>query len=336
MKTGKKRPDARIAVSPARLLSAFLVSLLIAACSSISRHEVVVPGAAIPLVSFVFDDGFDTDYLVAREIFAEQGVVACSAIATDLIDRPGFLEPAQIIGLRDAGWEIMGHTASHRNLRSLTAAQVEDELFRSKTILEGMGVTVKNLVYPYNKNNETTRAIARKYYRSARGGVDAFNRDVLEQYDLRSVSNKKFGLSQMKARVDKAYAARDWLIIHGHQIDVKITLTNETGTFKWGEQLVFSPSGARGRLLRDRWFLTAGYLHFIPLAGTPKPGDRVAGVSTGAAARLDKVVYDQREEIATLLTYVRTTYPDMKIVTVDKALDLLGIPDIPAVTGKIP
>lgn len=319
-----------------RWMTAVLL-LFIAACGSISiPREDVVPRPAIPLVTFVFDDGFDTDFLVAREVFAQQGAVACSAIATDLIDRPGFLDPSQIIGLRDAGWEIMGHTASHRNLRSLSAVQVEDELFRSKTILEGMGITVKNLVYPYNKSSEMVRSIARKYYRSARGGMDAFNRDVLEQYDLRSVSNKKFGLAQMQARLDQAYAERDWLIIHGHQIDVKITLTHETGTFAPGEQLVFSPSGARGRHLRDRWFLSAGYVHYIPLAGTPQPGDTVTGASSGAVARLSKVVYDQRAEIAALLAYVRTKYPDMRIVTVDTALDLLGIPEMTAVLGKKP
>ncbi len=134
-----------------------LLPLFFAACGSLGPRQDVVQRPVIPLLTFVFDDGFDTDYLVARDVFAEQGVVACSAIATDLIGRTGFLDPGQIIGLRDAGWEIMGHTASHRNLRSLSPAQVEDELFRSKTILEGMGVTVKNLVYPYNKSNEMIR-----------------------------------------------------------------------------------------------------------------------------------------------------------------------------------
>lgn len=317
-----------------RRMLAALLTLFIAACSSMGLRETVVPGPAIPLVTFVFDDGFDTDYLVARDIFAEQGAVACSAIATDLIYRPGFLEPAQIIGLSDAGWEIMGHSASHRNLRSLSPGQVEDELYRSKTILEGMGVTVKNLVYPYNKSSEMIRTIARKYYRSARGGVDAFNQDVLEQYDLRSVSNKKFGLAKMQARVDQAYAERDWLIIHGHQIDVKVTLTGKIGAFVAGEQLAFSPSGARGRHLRGQWFLSAGYIHFIPLAGTPRPGDTVTGASSGAVARLGKVVYNQRTEISELLAYIRTKYPDLRIVTVDAALDLLGIPDTTAVAGK--
>ncbi len=331
MKTGKRLPDARAAGGALRLAVLLLLTMYCAACSGIGPREEIFPGPSIPLLTFVFDDGFDTDYLVAREVFAEHGAVACSAIATDLIDRPGFLEPGQILGLRDAGWEIMGHTASHRNLRSLSSVQVEDELYRSKKILEDMGVTVKNLVYPYNKSSETIRAIARKYYRSARGGVDAFNRDVLEQYDLRSVSNKKFGLSQMQARVDQTYVKRDWLIIHGHQIDVKITLTAEKGAFVKGEQLLFSPSGATGRHLRDRWLLSAGYLHFIPLAGTPQPGDQVTGASSGAVARLGKVVYNQRAEISELLTYVRTKYPDMRIVTVDTALDLMGIPDLKTV-----
>jgi hypothetical protein len=136
--------------------------------------------------------------------------------------------------------------------------------------------------------------------------------------------------------VDKAYAEHDWLIIHGHQIDVKITLTGKTGVFVRGEQLVFSPSGARGRLLRDQWFLSAGYLHYVPLAGTPQPGDRITGVSSGAIASLGKVVYNQRAEISDLLAYVRSKYPDLRIVTVDTALDLLGIPDTTAVLGKKP
>ncbi len=70
----------------------------------------------MPLITFVFDDGNDTDYLLGREIFLEQGAVACSAITTDWIDTPGHLSVDQIRGLRDAGWEIMSHTVSHPKL----------------------------------------------------------------------------------------------------------------------------------------------------------------------------------------------------------------------------
>ncbi len=301
--------------------------IFIVSCGGISPREAVFPSAAgsIPLVTFVFDDGYDTDYLVARDIFAEQGAVACSAITTDWINRPGYMNPEQIIGLRDAGWEIMGHTATHPNLRSLAPAQVEDELSRSKATLEGLGVTVKNLVYPYNKSNETVRELAGKYYRSGRGGKNKFNTAGIEPYELRSFTSRQ-GLVKLKRAIDSAHVEKNWIIIYHHEIDAKITLTDKRGTFTRGEQLLFSPSGALGRHTRDRWFLTAGSLRFAPLAGTPRPGDTITGKKSGAAAQLNRVVFNERVNISELVRYIRTRYPDMRIVTIDQGLDILGMP----------
>jgi hypothetical protein len=283
--------------------------------------------ASVPLVTFVFDDGFDTDYLVARDIFSGQGAVACSAITTDWINRPGYMSVEQILGLRDAGWEIMAHTASHPNLRSLAPAQVEDELSRSRATLEGLGLTVKNMVYPYNKSNVSVRAIVGKYYRSGRGGKNKFNTADIDPYELRSFSNKQ-DLVAMKDHIDRAYADKNWLIIYHHEIDAKISMTGKKGSFVKGERLLFNPSGASGRLVRENWFLSAGSLHFAPLSGTPRPGDTIIGQGSGATARLTHVVFNEREAIAELVRYARTRYPDMKIVTIDQALDILGIPSM--------
>ncbi len=104
-----------------RLFISCVAAGVMVSCGGISTRETRCPDGSIPLVTFVFDDGNDTDYLVARDIFAEQGAVACSAITTDWINRPGYLTAGQIIGLRDAGWEIMAHTATHPNLRSLSS-----------------------------------------------------------------------------------------------------------------------------------------------------------------------------------------------------------------------
>jgi peptidoglycan/xylan/chitin deacetylase (PgdA/CDA1 family) len=278
----------------------------------------------VPLVTFVFDDGNDTDYLVAREIFAAQGVVACSAVTTDWINRPGYLSADQIVGLRDAGWEIMSHSATHPNLRTLTAAQVEVELSRSKSTLERLGLTVKNIVYPFNKSDETVRMIARKYYRSGRGGKNELNRGLNDLYDLRSVSNPKHDVREMKGYINRAYREKSWLIIYHHQIDARSTLTKKRGKFAEGEPILFSPSGARGRHRRDVWFLTSGTLNFIPLAGRSQPGDSVIGTISGTTARVHNMVYDQRSAIAELVRYVRTRYPDMRIVTIDQGLDIRG------------
>ena len=325
MRTGKRIRSAGSAGMMRRSAGMTLLLITLAACAGFSAPEAGFPSAQVPLVTFVFDDGNDTDYLVAKDVFAEEGAVACSAITTDWINTAGYLSAGQIIGLRDAGWEIMGHTATHPNLRSLTPAQVEDELSRSKTALEGLGVTVKNLVYPYNKSDETVREIAGKYYRSGRGGKNRFNAAVIYPYDLRSFSNKP-DLIVMKDHIDRAYREKAWLIIYHHEIDAKITMTGKQGHFTHGEDLLFSPSGATGRLVRDSWFLSAGSLHFTPLLGTPRTGDTIRGQRSGATAQLGRVVFNERDAIAELVRYSRTQYPGMRIVTIDQGLDILGMP----------
>ena len=181
-------------------------------------------------VTFVFDDGDDTDYLVGKKIFAEQGAVACSAITTDWINTQYHLTAPQIIELRDAGWEIMSHTASHPNLRSLTPDKVEAEFSRSKAVLEGLGLTISNIVYPFNKSNAMIGEIAGKYYRSGRGGTNSFNRGGIDPYYLKSFT-MKHDIPLMKKYIDQAYADKSWLIFYQHEIDAKVKITDKQGSF---------------------------------------------------------------------------------------------------------
>jgi peptidoglycan/xylan/chitin deacetylase (PgdA/CDA1 family) len=307
-----------------RLLIVILILVSSVSCGGISTRDFAAPIGSTPLITFVFDDGNDTDYLVARAIFAEQGAIACSAITTDWISRPGYLAADQIIGLKDAGWEIMAHTASHPNLRSLSSDQVEAELSRSKTALEGLGLDIKNMVYPYNKNNEMVRAIARRYYRSGRGGTNAVNGAGLDPYYLKSYSIKH-DLARMEQYIDSAYAGRSWIIFYQHQVDIKVAVTGSRGSFIPGEKLLFSPSGAIGRYEPPTWYLFFGSLYFIPLSGRPEAGDTITGESSKASARIDHILYDERAQLHDMIRYARTRYPDMPIVTIDQGLDILGI-----------
>ena len=308
-----------------RLFMIALMPLIMASCGAGAHRSPVPPGISVPLITFVFDDGNDTDYIVAREIFATHGAVACSAITTDWIGSRDHLSADQIRGLRDSGWEIMSHTTSHPNLRSLTEAQLEAEFSRSKAALEGLGVKVSNIVYPYNKNNELVRRIARKYYRSGRGGTNAANTAGLDPYFLKSYSNKH-DLPRMKGHIDRAYAERSWIIFYNHQIDIKVDLAERKGSFIPGEKLRFSPSGAIGRYEPPSWYLFFGSLYFIPLSGTSLVGDTIFGETSGATARVDHFLYDERAQIGEMIQYVRTRYADMRIVTIDQGLDILGVP----------
>ncbi|MDA8430413.1 MAG: polysaccharide deacetylase family protein [Geobacteraceae bacterium] len=303
-----------------------LVSFLLMSCSAVGHRPDIPTVGSIPLVTFVLDDGNDTDYLVGKKIFAAQGAVACSAITTDRINTPYHLTPAQIIALQKAGWEIMDHTVSHPNLNSLTTPRLEDELLRSKKILEGMGLTVNNLVYPFNKNNETVRSIVRKYYRSGRGGTNSFNLGQFDPYFLKSFA-LKHDLPLMESHIDQAYRDKSWLIFYTHEIDAKVKITDSHGIFTKGEAVTLRPSGITARYTTTHWFpLYGSYMYIVPFSGVPQPGETITGVSSGATARIDYIMYNDLTLLSDMISYIHTRYPDMKIVTTDQGLDLLGVP----------
>jgi peptidoglycan/xylan/chitin deacetylase (PgdA/CDA1 family) len=311
-----------------RLLIFTAIMVLVASCSATHSRQEASRGASIPLITFVFDDGDDTDYLVGKKLFAKQGVVACSAVTTGWINTKNHLTPAQITALRDSGWEIMSHTVSHPNLRSLTPDEVDAELFHSKAELENMGLTVNNLVYPFNMNNEMVRNIASKYYRSGRGGTSSFNAGSIDPYFLKSFS-MKHDIPRMKEHIDRAYAESSWLIFYQHEIDIKVKLSDKQGTFTEGETLTLSPSGAVGRYVTVHWFPIYGFaMYLVPFSGTPQPGDLITGSMSGATARVDTIIYDEPAQLTELIRYIQTRYPDMRIVTVDQGLDLLGVPKL--------
>ncbi len=168
------------------------------------------------------------------------------------------------------------------------------------------------------------RAITRRYYRSGRGGTNAVNGAAVDPYDLKSYSTKH-ELARMARYIDRAYAGRSWIIFYHHQVDIKAAVEERHGSFISGEKLLFSPSGAIGRYEPPTWYLFFGSLYFVPLSGRPEAGDTITGESSGATARIDRILYDEWAQIRDMIRYVRAHYPDMRIVTIDQGLDILGI-----------
>jgi peptidoglycan/xylan/chitin deacetylase (PgdA/CDA1 family) len=274
----------------------------------------------VPLLSFVFDDGNDTDYLVAREIFKKQGVAASFAVVTDWINKKNYMTVSQLLELQSYGFEIMSHTVSHPDLNSLDAREIESELSVSKATLEGWGLRVNNLVYPYNKNNGHVRELAGKYYRSARGGRSMLNPAVPDRYELKSY-RFSYDTEKMKGLIDIASAEGKWFIAYLHYVYIKVKTSRRNGDFKPGEDLLFSPSGAVGRYRSE--FLN--YFYFVPLSGAPQPGDIITGQSGKATCHLEEILYNEKEAVAELIEYTHSRHPAMRIVTIDKGLDIYNV-----------
>ncbi len=289
---------------------------LLPSCRGVYKEFPALRNNSKPLFTFVFDDGNETDYLVARDIFKARGEVACSAIVTDRINTKNYLAASQILDLQNDGWEILSHTKSHPNLRELSGDRIENEMSQSKATLENLGIKVRNLVYPFNMNNELVRNIAGKYYRSARGGRSMPNPYVLDGYELKSYS-VKHNVDKMKTYIDKAYSEKKWLIFYHHGIEGKVEISNKKGAFIPGEILYITPSGAKGGYIKDN----GAAMLFVPLSGTPQVNDTIIGQSSGAACNLSKALYNERENIVEIIEYIHNKYPDMHIVTIDEGLN---------------
>jgi hypothetical protein len=61
------------------------------------------------------------------------------------------------------------------------------------------------------------------------------------------------------------------------------------------------------------------------LSGTPQPGDIITGQSSKATCHLEEILYNEKEAITELIEYTHSRHPRMRIVTIDKGLDIYNV-----------
>jgi peptidoglycan/xylan/chitin deacetylase (PgdA/CDA1 family) len=130
-------------------------------------------GGTLPARAVVvtFDDGFRS-VLRAKPILDEVGFPATVFAVTSFVESgeplrwPGLEQSEESLGwselelLREAGWEVGSHTATHPLLPDLDDAELERELADSRaTIRERLG-SCETLAYPYGRADERAAAAA--------------------------------------------------------------------------------------------------------------------------------------------------------------------------------
>ena len=173
-----------------------------------------------PLVTFVFDDGCDTN-LSIKTLFDTQGEVACAAIVTDWVGNENKLTWTNINTLQTAGWEIVNHTKTHTNLTTLNEAQIITELEGSISAFSAQGFEPNSLALPYGATNALVRSVSAEYFRSARAiGSPWVNPQIIDVYALAARSaDDHTAIATYKADVDTAKAGNRWVIFYMHVTD---------------------------------------------------------------------------------------------------------------------
>ncbi|MEN3271374.1 MAG: hypothetical protein V7636_135, partial [Actinomycetota bacterium] len=130
----------------------------------------VESGSAESLVALTFDDGLADNRHQLLPVLQEEGVPATVFVIAGLIgashpDPPNarLLGPDEITELAASGVEIGSHSVAHRDLTTLSAADVVSDLRESKEILESVvRGPVDVLAYPFGRANDIVRSAARE------------------------------------------------------------------------------------------------------------------------------------------------------------------------------
>lgn len=100
-------------------------------------------------VVLTFDDGCETDLLVAAPIIRELGLHATCYLTVDFLGRPGYLTRAQARALASKGIEIGCHSMSHVYLSDVGDERLEQEVVTAKDTLEQIcGCRVRSFSCP--------------------------------------------------------------------------------------------------------------------------------------------------------------------------------------------
>ncbi len=129
-------------------------------------------------VVFTFDDGYASVHRHAFPVLARHGFTATVFPVTAHLGDTNrwddgraeiptleLMTRAQVEDLAEAGWEIGGHTHTHRPMPSLDDREVTEELARSNDILaELSGTEVRSFAYPFGLHDARVRHLAASVY----------------------------------------------------------------------------------------------------------------------------------------------------------------------------
>jgi peptidoglycan/xylan/chitin deacetylase (PgdA/CDA1 family) len=96
------------------------------------------PAAASKSLLITFDDGHESDLIVAAPELARRNLHAIFFVVWGYLGRPGYLSRDQVLAIRADGFEIGSHGLTHARLTAINPAEVPIQLEESKRRLEDL------------------------------------------------------------------------------------------------------------------------------------------------------------------------------------------------------
>jgi len=139
-----------------------------------------------PQVALTFDDGCETDLIVAAPVLNALGFGATFYTTVGFLGKRGYMTEAQLRKLSDAGFEVGCHSMTHPYLSDLDEAGLRREIIDAKAQLEQMiGRRVEHFSCPGGRFDERVIQIAKESgYRSLATSRPQLNLKISDPYRL--------------------------------------------------------------------------------------------------------------------------------------------------------
>jgi peptidoglycan/xylan/chitin deacetylase (PgdA/CDA1 family) len=179
-----------------------------------------------PLLSYTFDDGWESAYQNGRKLLDQTGAKATFYLNPSSIDTPEFMTTEQVAELHDRGHELASHGYEHRNLTTLNSSAIDYQFKRADDYFRQVfGMNSVNFAAPFGSVDPQLTFYAQKYYTSARGTQDGINtKQSFDPYNLRVLyMGRDTRIERLKEALAQAQASNGWLILVYHRIDEATT-----------------------------------------------------------------------------------------------------------------
>lgn len=189
-------------------------------------------------VVITFDDGFLDFYTEAFPVLSQHGFTATVFLPTSFIDAGGktimgrpFLTWDQVRELVDAGITFGSHTASHEYLARLDRNRIEEELRKSKAVIEDKtGNAVHFFSFPYA-------------FPEHKKGLVSFLCETLIKCGYRGAVTTRIGTA---AQGDDLFSLKR--IPVNNDDDPKLLLAKLAGGYNWLHALQYAAKSGKGML----------------------------------------------------------------------------------------
>jgi peptidoglycan/xylan/chitin deacetylase (PgdA/CDA1 family) len=176
------------------------------------------------LVTFWFDDAWESQYSSAFPILEDAGFKASLAVPTRLVDSPAYMTWPQIKRIYYKGWEINPHSRTHTcAISDLQPAQIDSEIIGSKQDLEREGLSSDNFIYitPCGYGSPKILATIRQNYTAMRTSEQGLNElPIKDPYNLKTYEvGDTTTVEDIEPWLQKAKDEKSWIILMFHQVD---------------------------------------------------------------------------------------------------------------------